>query len=232
MSDRYELYYWPGIPGRGEPIRLLLEDAGADYVDVARTEGGMAQLQRAMKGELGGPRPFAPPILKAGDLVISQTANIMAWLAPRLDRAPTDEAGRLAAHALGLTLVDFWSEIHDLHHPIAPGLYYDDQKVEAARRAPHFRDQRMPKYLGHFEQAFEDTFSYVHLWLFQTIAGLRYAVPRAMAALEPKLPRLVALHDAVAARPRIAAYLASPRRQPFNEKGIFRHYDELDVPVS
>ena len=71
--------------------------------------------------------------------------------------------------------------------------------------------------------------SYPDLSLFQMVAGLRYAFPRAMARLERRIPRVVALHDRVAARPRIAAYLASERRIPFNEEGIFRHYPELDA---
>ena len=49
--------------------------------------------------------------------------------------------------------------------------------------------------------------SYSDLSLFQLVAGLRYAFPRAMARLEPHFPRVVALHDRIAARPRIAAYL-------------------------
>jgi glutathione S-transferase len=232
MADTYELYYWPGIQGRGEPIRLLLEDAGVPYVDVARDEGGMAALQRALRGELGWPKPFAPPILKCGDLVISHTAAIMAWLGARLGYAPPDEKGRLAAHQAALTLVDLWAEIHDTHHPIAVSLYYEDQKTEAVRRAKHLREERLPKYLGHFE-ALEATrpSSYIDLWLFQTLEGLRYAFPRWSAAFATNIPKLTALHFRVGARERVAAYLASPRRVPFNEQGLFRHYDELDAPA-
>src|SRR5690349_10502347 len=189
MAETYELYYWPGIQGRGEPIRLLLEDAGASYVDVARGEGGMAALQKALRGELGGPKPYAPPILKCGDLVLSHSASIMSWLGERLGRAPADEAGRLAAHQAALTLVDLWAEIHDTHHPIASSLYYEDQKPEAARRAKHLRDERLPKYLSHFEalEAAGRPSSYVDLWLFQTIEGLRYALPRWAKAYEPNI---------------------------------------------
>lgn len=70
--------------------------------------------------------------------------------------------------------------------------------------------------------------TYIDLSLFQLVAGLRYAFPRTMTRIEPSVPRLVALHDAVQSRPRIAAYLASPRRMAFDEKGVFRRYPELD----
>jgi glutathione S-transferase len=232
----YALYYWPSIQGRGELIRLAFEEAGAAYDDVARGPRGVAAI-REMLGRRDGLRPLAPPIVADGDLVVAQTVAILTWLAPRLGLAPDGERERIAAHQLQLTIADFWAEVHDTHHPIAVSLYYDDQKVEAARRARHLRDERLPKFLGWFEEAlgdrpyvFGDRPSTVDLSLFQTFAGMTYAMPRAMAALA--LPRLRALHDRVAARPRIAAYLASPRRLPFSDHDIFRNYDELDAPHS
>ena len=172
-------------------------------------------------------------ILKAGRLVIAQTANILLYLGPRLGLAPKVEAGRLWVHQLQLTIADWLVEAHDTHHPIAGGLYYEDQKREATRRAEDFRTNRMPKFLDYFGGVLERTrgarVTYADLSLFQMICGLRYAFPRAMARLERKHPRLVALHDRVSARPRIAAYLASERRIAFNQQGIFRHYPELDV---
>ena len=238
---RYELYYWPTIQGRGEFVRLALEDAGADYADVARApKRGVPALMRFLDGRSVRQPPFAPPFLKAGALVIGQTANILLYLGPRLGLAPKSEAARLWAHQLQLTIADWVTEAHDTHHPIAGGLYYEDQKPEAKRCAAEFIAERIPKFLGYFEQvlaraptkggfALGRTVSYVDLSLFQMIAGLRYAFPRAMARLEPEYPRLSALHDRVAARPRLAAYLASSRRIPFNQQGIFRHYPELDV---
>jgi glutathione S-transferase len=241
----YELLYWPSIQGRGELIRLVLEEAGAPYVDVARLPesegGGVAAILRVLKGRTGA-APFAPPILRHGDLLLWQTPNILAWLAPRLSLAPTDEGGRLTANALALTLADFLSEIHDVHHPIGVGLYYEEQKAEALRKARCFAAERLPKFLGYFERSLSDnsasngkyavgaSLSYVDLELFQLMAGLEYAFPRTLATLRPTLPRLGELAARVAARPRIAAYLASPRRIPFNQKGIFRHYPELDQP--
>lgn len=234
----YELYYWTGIQGRGEFVRLALEDAGADYVDVAR-ERGDAAMDAFLDGEHDQPLPFAPPFLKAGHLLIAQTAAILDYLGQHLPLVPEGEARRIYANQLQLTIADLVTEVHDSHHPIAAGLYYHDQKPEAARRAADLRQRRLPKYLGYFERVLGradgrhalGSHSYVDLSLFQLMAGLDYAFPRAMARLRPELPRLAALAAEVAARPRIAAYLASPRRLPFNESGIFRHYPELDDPA-
>jgi glutathione S-transferase len=220
---RYELFYWPSIQGRGEFVRLALEDGGASYVDVCR-ERGMARMERF----LASPRVFAPPFLKAGKLIIPQTANILLYLGPRLRLAPKAEAQRLRLHGLQLTLSDWLAEVHDTHHPIASDLYYEDQKREAKRRAGIFLEQRLPKFMRYFERAADDRFSYVHLSLFQMIEGLRYAFPKAMKKREHRYPKLLEIHDRVARRPRIAAYLASKRRIPFNRQGIFRRYPELD----
>jgi glutathione S-transferase len=241
----YELYYWPGIQGRGEFIRLALEDAGAAYVDVARRPdaegGGVPVLMKALAGGLGGLLPFAPPILKSDDLVIAQTANILQYLGPKLGLVGDDEASRLATHQVQLTITDLAAEVHDTHHPIASGLYYADQKPEALRRSQVFVAERMPKFLGYFEKLLAQNsashgkavvgvqVSYADLSLFQVMVGLKYAFPNALKALAPKLPHLCALRDQVAARPKLAAYLGSPRRVPFNEHGLFRHYPELDA---
>lgn len=237
---RYELYYWPGIQGRGEFVRLALEDAGADYVDVARrSKSGMAAMMRFLENRSVERPPFAPPFLKAGKLVIAQTANILQFLGPRLGLVPKNEASRLWAHQLQLTIADWVGEVHDTHHPISGGLYYQVQKREAKRRAADFRAERLPKFLGYFEKILRGNpkgtdyllgkaVCYVDLSLFQMIAGLRYAFPRTMGKLDPRHPRLAALHGRVAVRPRLAAYLSSPRRLPFNQQGIFRHYPALD----
>jgi glutathione S-transferase len=235
---RYELYYWDGIQGRGEYVRLALEAAGADYVDVARRPGGEKKMIQLLQG--GTTPSFAPPFLKAGRLVIGQTANILLYLGDRHGLAPKTEAGRRWTHQLELTISDLVAEIHDTHHPIGSGLYYEDQKPEAKRRSADFLEHRAPKFLGYFERVAKANkpgkgrhlvgarLTYADLSLFQIVAGLRYAFPDAMARLERKLPRVVAVHDAVAALPRIRTYLDSPRRIPFNEMGIFRHYPELD----
>jgi glutathione S-transferase len=238
---RYELYYWPSIQGRGEFVRLALEEAAADYIDVARLperKGGVGALMRFLDGKSAAQPPFAPPFLKAGNLVIGQTANILLYLGGRHGLAPKAEAGMLLAHQHQLTIADLVVEVHDTHHPIASGLYYEDQKREAKRRSADFLKARAPKFLHYFEDilAREKTgfllgrrLTYPDLSLFQIVEGLRYAFPHAMGRLEKKLPRLVALQDKVAARPRIADYLGSNRRIPFNEDGIFRHYPELDA---
>lgn len=240
----YELYYWPHIPGRGEFIRLALEEGGAPYVDVARKPeaegGGRPAVQKMLEQAADGRTPFAPPILRHGSVLISQTANILLYLGPRLGLAPEDEAGRLWTHQLQLTLADLTVEAHDTHHPIAKSLYYEEQKAEALRRAENFRTLRLPKFLGYFERLLAGNpsgggrrllgaeFTYADLSLFHVLDGLQYAFPVAMRRLLKDHPRLAALHAEVKARPRIAAYLASPRRLSFNQQGIFRHYPELD----
>jgi glutathione S-transferase len=235
---RYELYYWPTIQGRGEFVRLALEEAGADYVDVARRGArGMAALNRLL--ESGKTRSFAPPFLKTGNQIIGQTANILLYLGPRLGLAPKSESSRLWAHQLQLTISDLVDEVHDVHHPIASSLYYHQQNPDAARRAPHFTRDRLTKYLNYFESILAANSrgsryvlgrnpSYLDLSLFQVMAGLRYAFPRTMKKRAADYPALTALAERVSGRPNIASYLASSRRVPFSEYGIFRHYPELD----
>ena len=239
----YELYYWPGIQGRGEYVRLALEDAGAAYVDVALVPeakgGGVAAMERFLEGEDVERPPFAPPFLKAGRQLIGQTANVLLYLGGRLDLAPRDAAGRLWTHQLQLTIADFLVEIHDTHHPIGGGLYYEDQKPAAKRRAREFRESRLPKFLGYFERVLERNAggggwmvgrrtTYADLSTAQVVAGLRYAFPVATRRTLRGCPRLRALHDRVFARPRIERYVRSDRRVPFNDDDIFRRYPELD----
>jgi glutathione S-transferase len=236
---RYEFYYWPSIQGRGEFVRLALEDAGANYIDVARQAEGMAAMMRMIESRAEKYPPFAPPFLKSGKLVLAQTANILLYLGPRLGLAPGGATDRLRAHQLQLTVADWVAEAHDTHHPISGGLYYEDQRREARRRAKDFTTERIPKYLGYFEgilrrnpkrsrYLFGGKCTYIDLSLFQMIEGLRYAFPRAMKRLEARHPRSVDLHDRVMARSRLAEYLSSERRIPFNQEGIFRRYPELD----
>jgi len=235
---RYELYYWPTIQGRGEFVRLALEDAGADYADVARTgKRGMAAMMKLLDGKGLARPPFAPPLLRAGKLIIAQTANILLYLGPRLKLAPRDEAGRLWAHQLQLTIADLVVEIHDTHHPISSWLYFEEQRAAARRRTRDFWRYRVPKFLGYFERVLQKNggqylvggrLSYVDLSLFQIVEGLRYAFPKRMKRFEKKVPGVIALHDRVAQRPRVKAYLDSKRRIPFSQWGIYRYFRELD----
>ena len=231
-----ELYYWPNIQGRGEFVRLALEAAGAPYRDVAR-EKGVAAMMRKM--EAGPTPPFAPPFLVDGPVVVAQAAAILLHIAPRIGLAPADEAGRLWCHQIQLTITDLVAEAHDTHHPLGNGLYYEDQRPEALRRAEGFVAERIPKYLGWLERVAErnpagpahlasEGLTYADTSVFQVIEGLRYAFPTAMARAEKQVPHLLAVHAMVAAQPNVAAYLASDRRVAFNEDGIFRRYPELD----
>ncbi|MCX7294843.1 glutathione S-transferase [Janthinobacterium sp.] len=239
----YELYYWPTIQGRGEFIRLALEEAGADYRDVARLPARQGQGVPAMLACLDGASvphaAYAPPVLRDGDLLIGQTPNILLYLGRRLGLAPRAESSRLWLNQLQLTMADWLTEVHDTHHPLSMNQYYAEQKQAAMLRSGDFRETRLPKFLDYFTQVLLSNGSRGHylvgskltygdLSLFQMLAGLRYAFPQAMARLAPRYPALCALHDAVAARPNIARYLRSKRRIPFNEDGIFRHYPELD----
>ena len=234
----YELYYWPGLPGRGEFVRLALEEADADYVDVVQVEG-IGALMDAWNDAGAITPPFAPPILKHGKRVIAQTANILLYLGDRNGLAPKSEASRLWTHQIQLTISDLLVEAHDTHHPLGGDFYYEDQKPESGRRAALFRKTRMPKFLDWFEAILARNpkgdrylvggrLTYADLSLFQVVEGLRYAFPKASKRALADTPRVVALRDRVATRTRIARYLASDRRTAFNEDGIFRHYPELD----
>lgn len=236
----YRLHYWPGIPGRGEFVRLALEAAGQPYEDVARKagDGESALVADWRRGDRIQP-PFAPPYLEDGEQVIGQVAAILLHLGRKHGLSPEDPAQALWTHQIQLTLADLVAEAHDSHHPVGMGLYYDDQKPEAARRAAEFRTERIPRFTGWLEHILDNNpdgpdwlvgraLTYADLSAFQVVEGLRYAFPKAAAAALAQTPRLVALHDRVAALPRIAAYLTSPRRIPFNEDGIFRRYPELD----
>jgi len=233
---RYQFYYWPGIQGRGEFVRLALEDAGASYEDVARKAGGMDKMTAMM--EAGKRPPFAPPFLKAGKLIVAQVAEILYFLGPKLKLAPRLDADRLWLHQLQLTVTDFVKEIHDTHHPLGGELYYEQAKPEAKRFTQNFLKERAPKYLGYFETVLQGSggayllgrkLTYIDLSVFQLIEGLRYAFPKAMKRIERDAAGLVRVHDAVAERPNIKKYVNSPRRLPFNESGIFRRYPELDA---
>lgn len=245
MTESYDLYYWPMIPGRGEFVRLVLEETGVPYRDVARLPedegGGMPPVMAFIAGEPPGHPAYAPPVLVQGDFVLAQTAAICAYLGERHGLAPNDARRRMQALQLQLTIGDLVDETHNVHHPVSAGLYYEDQKAPAREAARHFVDERLTRFLPYFERVLSynggdwllgDTLTYPDLALFQVLEGLRYAFPRSFAERSEATPGLLALRERVASRPRISAYLASSRRVPFNQEGIFRHYPELDSPAN
>lgn len=236
-----ELFYWPGIQGRGEFPRMLLEDAGIPYVDVCRHVGGIDRMSAIMHGEGAPLMPFAPPFMNVDGMWISHTAAIMTYVAEKFGLAPRDEQEKMIARTLALTIADLLTEAHDTHHPITIEQHYEQQQDAALLRAAAFRDLRMPKFLRHFERTIAHNdrrggggvivgieITYIDIALFQVIEGLSYAFPRALARVQGELPLLRSLHARVSKRPRLAAYLASERRVPFNEHDIFRRYPELD----
>jgi glutathione S-transferase len=239
----YELYYWPGIQGRGEFVRLALEEAGASYRDVALVPqaqgGGAPAVVRVLTARSIERPPFAPPILKAGRRFIAQTPNILMYLGDHLKLAPPDEAGRFWTQQLQLTISDLYLDIFSTHHPLGDAYAYEEQKSAAKRRTKDFLSTRLPKFLGYFERVLERNrarapwlvgtrLSYADLSMAHVIAGLRYAFPKATARALRSRPRLRSLHDHVFERPRIALYAASSRRLAFNNEDLFRHYPELD----
>lgn len=236
----YALYYWPGIQGRGEFIRLALEEGGAAYRDVAlEAEDGGAEVTQVLSNPRIRRPPFAPPVLKAGRQYIAQTPNILLFLGRKLALAPRDRAAEIWTHQLTLTILDLYVENFSTHHPLGDAYAYEEQKAAARRRTKDFLKTRLPKFLGYFERVIERNggrgpwmvgtrLSYADLSMAQVIAGLRYAFPRATRRVLRARPRLCALHDHVFERPRIALYLASGRRLAFNNEDLFRHYPELD----
>jgi glutathione S-transferase len=239
----YVLYYWPGIQGRGEFVRLALEEAGALYRDVALLPeaqgGGTPAVVKVLDDKSIKRPPFAPPILKAGRQFIAQTPNILLFLGNHLKLAPRDAAGRLWTHQLQLTISDFYLEIFSTHHPLGDAYAYEEQKAAAKRRTKDFLSTRLPKFLGYFERVLERNrargpwmvgtrLTYADLSMAHIIAGLRYALPRATRKALRSRPRLRSLYDHVFERPRIALYASSGRRLPFNNEDLFRHYPELD----
>ena len=232
----YKLWYWPGIQGRGEFVRLPLEAAGIAYVDCARRDGEEALV--ADWRQRSGRAPFAPPYLELDGMAIAQVAAILLFLGERHHLAPSSMADRHWLHQIQLTIADMVAEVHNVHHPVATSAYYDEQKLEALRAAQQFRDERMPRFLAHFEAAaacnpgdwlIDHRWTYADCSLFQLVEGLRYMFPERMMTLERDCPNLLRVHGLVAELPGIRAYLRSDRRLAFNTDGIFRHYPELDA---
>lgn len=245
MSEPYKLYYWPGLPGRGEFVRLVLEVAGAPYVDVARQPeaegGGIPAILGLLQHGSSGQPAFAPPILMRGDLCLAQTAAICDYLGECHHLAPKEPEGRARALQLFLTILDVLDEVHNTHHPLAKSLYYEDQKEAALHNAKAFLKDRLPKLVGYFERCLTyagghyllgTSLSYVDLGLYQLLLGLKYAFPEGTKRALDQTPQVAALGERVAAVHAVSAFKASKRSVGFTLDGIFRYYPELDFDGS
>ncbi|KAL1639271.1 hypothetical protein SLS58_008113 [Diplodia intermedia] len=251
----YELLYHPGIPGRGEYIRLVLEAAGTPYSEPAREKGKagydavLATCSPSSTGDAdGNPPVFAPPALRvpgAGRdgkaLVIAQTPNIIQYLAPKVGLAPADEADALHASQIMLTALDLSNETHDSHHPIAVSLYYEDQKDAAKQRAKDFRENRIPKFFSYFERSLKgneesgggkylvgDKLTHADTTVWQVIDGLLFAFPKELEARKEEFPLIFGkFYPGIKEEKGLKEYLASDRRLKYSQ-GLYRHYPELD----
>ncbi|GAA6016890.1 hypothetical protein JCM11491_006903 [Sporobolomyces phaffii] len=257
----FELIYHAAIPGRGEFIRLFFEATATPYKDSALIQGQSAilpYLNGSFPGHDANPLPFAPPILRHGDVVISQTSNILLYLATHLespidlspsssslDTAPAtatvQDTSIYHVQSLALTILDLNNETHDTHHPVSVSSYYEDQKEPALLKARDFRQNRVPKFFKYFEALLEREAerggwlvrggvpSYADLCLFQVVDGLKFAFPNLLSKLLPLHPRIRDHHERVKSAKRIKEYLDSDRRQEYS-MGVFRYYEELDEP--
>lgn len=254
VQPLYELLYHPGIPGRGEFIRLVLEAAGVPYKDLANDsiEGAysvQAIIDPSSTGDDdGNPPPFAPPALRIPSegkrgtaLVIYQTPSILAYLGDRLGLAGADQAERAWVLSHTLTALDCNNEVHDTHHPIAVSEYYEAQMDEALKKAKVFREHRIPKFLGYFERLLMGNkehgggrylvgckLSFADTTVWQVLSGLEFAFPREIEARKQEYPTLFEkFYPSIREEKGIKEYLASNRRLPFG-MGVYRHYPELD----
>ncbi|UKZ79166.1 hypothetical protein TrVFT333_006916 [Trichoderma virens FT-333] len=229
VKTEYELIYWPGIPGRGEVVRLLFEDAGVAYIDTAKGDNAvpttLSYMDSSNLGDEKNPPVFAPPVLKHGELVINQLSNILLYLAPKLGLGPASGDGVYHLNSIALTILDgLCVEVHDTHHPIATHKYYEDQKEEAKLRAKAFREERLPKYLTYVQRLLDAKTSGEGC-----LDGTKFAFPQTVEKLKKsgKYDGVFKLYDAVKERPNIKAYLESDKRIDYSD-GIWRHYPELE----
>ncbi|KAK3723430.1 hypothetical protein LTR37_001682 [Vermiconidia calcicola] len=251
----YELLYHPGVPGRGEPIRLLLEAAGVPYNDIANQEkNGYDTVQKicmnkALESDNGNPPVFSPPALRvpgAGKdgkaLVISQTPNILSYLGDRTGMAG-DEQEKYWVAQLALTALDLANEVHDSHHPIAVAKYYEEQKEESKGKSKDIRENRFPKFFSYFQRTLQGNkerggvegkymvgkqLTYADTTIWQVLDGCMFAFPKEMEARKEEFPDLLqGFYESVKSEKGLKEYLASDRRLEYS-MGIFRQYPELD----
>lgn len=247
---QYELLYHPGIPGRGEFVRLAFEAAGVPYKDVANEDkNGYSTVQKICMNKSNesadsNPPVFSPPALrvpgagKDGEaLIISQTPNILLYLGDRIGMVPEgDESAKYYTNQLTLTVLDLNNEVHDTHHPLAVAEYYENQKDSAQHKAKDVRENRFPKFFSYFTRTLEgnregggdgkylvgNQLTYADTSVWQVIDGCFFAFPKEMEARKKEFPELLGtFYDNIKNEKGLKEYLASDRRLPYS-MGIFR----------
>lgn len=251
-TPEYKLLYHPGLPGRGEYIRLAFEATSTPYTDVSNTsQAGIGEVYGTLSpqslGEGLNPPKFAPPMLRVGgagpngsDLLISQTSNVLLYLGRKLGLSGESEAEGYWVNEVVLTGLDFCNDCHDTHHPIATGMFYEDQKDEALKKASDFRENRIPKFLGYFERVLRGNgaraqgkylvgkgLTAADLVVWQVVDGVRYAFPKEMEARMKEFEGVWEFYESLKGESWLEEYLASERRLKYGD-GIFRYYKELD----
>lgn len=145
---------------------------------------------------------------------------------------------------MALTALDLNNEVHDTHHPLAVGKYYEEQKEAALEKAKDVRENRLPKFFSYFERNLKfnesngggkgrflvgNRLTFADLVVWQVLDGCLFAFPKEMEARKKEFQGLFGtFYESVRGKGGLEEYLKSERRLPYSE-GIFRHYPELDL---
>nr|ACM44934.1 sigma-class glutathione S-transferase [Laternula elliptica] len=221
QGDKWVLYYWPGFKGRAEFVRLVFEEAGIPYL-----ESNQGVADSIIKGEIGGYPVMMPPVVAKGDFRLGQTQMICQYLAGKYGLAPKGEEDKIHAEQVCASMYDYLTEGYGAFHGAKPGVKYADQKEEAQRYIDRVVQQRLPRYLKHFETVlaantagtgflFGDSISHADLALFHIMNATEFQFPEVYKSAD-YIPLLKAHRDRIASRPNIVAYTQSERCKPFS----------------